>query len=235
MKKLTRRQQDFLSRFLDVYIEANESLHYTVVAKRLGISNVTAYEMLRLLEERGLVEAHFHLPEGDHGPGRSTVLFRPTAEAKRLMHEIAGKRDEENDWETIKTAILNQLKTGKLTGYESLLNNLLARISERRSPLVFTTEMITAVILTVAMLKDNAVASGLKERLQRIGLPGEISLSALAGIGSVLSLAERANRQVANFLINESEKYQTMLVQMSEDNRRRLCEFAREAAKIITE
>jgi hypothetical protein len=233
MKKITRRQQDFLKRFLDVYFEGSESLHYTVVAKRLGISNVTAYEMLRLLEERGLVETHFYLPEGEHGPGRATVLFRPTVEANRLFQEFVGKVNEENDWETTKEAILEQLQTGKMIGYESLLTNLLARISERRSPLIFTTEMVTAAILSVSMLKDDAVSSGMKERLQRIGLPGEISLSALAGFGSALSFAKRANRQVANFLINQSEKYQTMLVQMSEDNRRRISEFAREAARVI--
>lgn len=235
MKKLTRRQQEFLKRFLDVYFEASEPLHYTVIAKRLGISNVTAYEMLRLLEERGLVETRFYLPEGVHGPGRATVLFRPTSEADQLLRKIVEKSSEEKDWEATKDAILKQLETEKLDGYETLLTNLLGRISDRRSPLIFTTEMVTAVILSVAMLKDNAVASGLKERLQRIGLPGEISLSALAGIGSALALAERANRQFANFLIQESEKYQTMLVQMGEDNRRRISEFARQVAKIISE
>ena len=196
MKKLTRRQQDFLKRFLDVYLEGSESLHYTVVAKRLGISNVTAYEMLRLLEERGLVEAHFYLPEGEHGPGRSTVLFRPTAEANRIFQEFTRKISEETDWESTREAILEQLQTGKLNGYEFLFTNLLARISERRSPLTFTTEMVTAVILSVSMLKDDAVSGGIKERLQRIGLPGEISLSALAGIGSALSFAERAEPPV---------------------------------------
>ncbi|MBN1537534.1 MAG: hypothetical protein JW908_12425 [Anaerolineales bacterium] len=233
MKKLTRRQQEFLKRFLDAYVETSESLHYTTIAKLLGISNVTAYEMLRLLEERGLVEAHFYLPEGDHGPGRSTVRFRPTAEANRILQEVTIKRSEESDWERAKEDLINQLETGDTSDYESLLTNLLARISDRRSPLIFTTEMVTAVILSVATLKDNAAAIGLKERLQNIGLPGEISLSALAGIGSALSLAERTNRHVANFLINESERYQTMLVQMSEDNRRRLSEFARQVAKII--
>jgi hypothetical protein len=233
MKKLTRRQQDFLKRFLDGYFEGSEAMHYTVVAKRLGISNVTAYEMLRLLEERGLVETQFYLPEGEHGPGRSTVLFRPTAEANRLLHEFIGKAREEKDWESNKEAILKQLETGKLSGYESLLTNLLARVSEHRSPLIFMTEMVTAVMLSVAMLKDNAMSSGMKERLQHTGLPGEISLSALAGIGSALSMAERANRQLTNFLIGESERYQATLVQMSEDNRRRLSEFAREVAKII--
>jgi DNA-binding PadR family transcriptional regulator len=233
MKKLTRRQQEFLNRFLDAYFEENESLHYTTIAKRLGISNVTAYEMLRLLEERGLVEAHCYLPEGEHGPGRSSVLFSPSAEGKRLMQELAGKSREENDWEKAKEALLKQLEMRNSSDYESLLTNLLARISERRSPLIFSTEMVTAAILSVAMIKENPVAIGLKERLQHIGLPGEISLSALAGIGSALSMAERANRQIANFLINESERYQAMLLQMSEDNRRRLSEFAREVAKII--
>jgi len=233
MKKLTRRQQEFLNRFLDAYFEESASLHYTEIAKRLGISNVTAYEMLRLLEERGLVEAHFYLPEGEHGPGRSTVLYRPSAEGKRLMDELAGKSRDERDWESAKETLLKQLENRKPSEYESLLTKLLGRISERCSPLIFTTEMVTAVILSVAMLKDNAVAMGIKERLQHIGLPGEISLSALAGFGSALSMAERANRQVANFLITESERYQSMLVQMSDDNRRRLSEFAREAAKII--
>ncbi|HID63423.1 MAG TPA: Lrp/AsnC family transcriptional regulator, partial [Anaerolineae bacterium] len=35
--KLTGRQKMFLSRFLDLYREAEEPLHYTVVAERLGV------------------------------------------------------------------------------------------------------------------------------------------------------------------------------------------------------
>ena len=48
-KKLTHRQQQFLGQFLDIYREMEHSVHYVVVAKRLGLSHVTAYEMLRLL------------------------------------------------------------------------------------------------------------------------------------------------------------------------------------------
>ena len=48
--KLTRRQHQFLSQFLDFYHEVEQPIHYPDLADRLGIGNVTAYEMLRLLE-----------------------------------------------------------------------------------------------------------------------------------------------------------------------------------------
>ena len=82
-------------------------------------------------------------------------------------------------------------------------------------------------------MTDSAESSDLARRLQRIGLPGEIGLGALAGIGASLSLMERANRRAAKFLLSQSGKYQTELSGMGEENRRRMSDFAREAAKII--
>lgn len=49
--KLTGRQREFLGKFLDLYQEARQPLHYPVVAERLGVSPMTAYDMFRLLEE----------------------------------------------------------------------------------------------------------------------------------------------------------------------------------------
>ena len=70
MKKLTRRQQQFLSKFLDLYGKKRESLHYTALAEYIGVGKISAYEMLRLLEEHGLVEAEYELPANQRGPGR---------------------------------------------------------------------------------------------------------------------------------------------------------------------
>jgi len=68
--KLTGRQKVFLSKFLDLYGEAEGPLHYTTVAERLGVSKITAYDMLRILEEKGLVASEYVLPVKGHGPGR---------------------------------------------------------------------------------------------------------------------------------------------------------------------
>jgi hypothetical protein len=95
------------------------------------------------------------------------------------------------------------------------------------------TEMITATILTVASIQKTAEDKGLIDRLQRIGLPGEIGLSALAGISSALSLVENVNLSLSTFLLNHSVKYQEMLTQLSEEKRNQLSDFAREVTKIV--
>ncbi len=232
-KKLTRRQHQFLSQFLDMYQEIDKPIHYVDLAKHLDIGKVTAYEMLRLLEKRGLVKSEFHLSSGDRGPGRSTVLFRPTQKTIQLINQLSGGTADSEAWELAKVRILLQLHEGKVEGYESLLNDLLARISERRSPLIFMTEMITAAILTIAAIQEEAEDKGLIDRLRRIGLPGEIGLSALAGMSIALSMVENANLSLSTFLLEHSDKYQEMLTQLSEEKRNQLSDFAREVTKIV--
>ena len=232
-KKLTRRQHQFLSQFLDMYQEIDKPIHYVALAKRLDIGNVTAYEMLRLLEKRELVKSEFHLPPGDRGPGRSTVLFRPTQKTIQLINEISDGTADSEDWESAKSRILQKLHEGEVEGYESLLNDLLARTSARRSPLIFMTEMITATILTVASIHIEAEDKGLIDRLQKIGLPGEIGLSALAGISSALSMVENVNLSISTFLLEQSGKYQEQLKSLSEEKRNQLSAFAREVSKIV--
>jgi len=232
-KKLTRRQKQFLSQFLDMYQEMDEPIHYVALAKRLDIGNVTAYEMLRLLEKRGLVEMDYHLSSGDRGPGRSTVLFQPTQAAINLFKILSGDAEDTEDWELVKQRILQQLNEGKAGGYEALLNDLLVRIPERRSSLIFITEMITATLLTVVSTQKTIENKGLVDRLRRIGRPGEIGLSALAGISATLSLVENVQLDLATSLLEQSGKYQEKLIEIGEEKRNQLSGFAREVARIV--
>jgi len=235
MLQLTRRQQEFLGRFLDIYRELDGPIHYVEVARRLGIGRVTAYEMLRLLEERGLVRSEFHLPEGKRGPGRAIVLFSPTPKAEQVLRELAEGAADQEDWEQIKAHVLDQLRRGKAAGYESLLNDLLARLPERNTPLLYMAEMTTAFLLALRTYLEGSRGQVIKERLKRIGLPGEIGLSALAGMGMVISLMEHVNRRIATFLLGESERYQRLCAELTDENRRRLRNPAQEVYRIIQE
>lgn len=232
-KKLTRRQRQFLSEFLDYYQEYNDSIHYTELATQLGIGKVTAYEMLRLLEKHELVESEYYLPEGARGPGRASVRFRPTKQASHLLEDVSGKEGDLEVWKARKEHILQELHAGRVGGYEELLDELLVRISDQRSPLIYVTEMITATILTVSLMKKSSEENGLLNQLRRIGLPGELGLSALAGIGSALSLAENINIKLSTFLLEQGGRYQGMIKELSEDNRKRLLEYTREIARIV--
>lgn len=229
--KLTRRQQEFLSQFLDVCRDMDQPIHYGTLAKKLGIGKVTAYEMLRLLEARGLVQAEYQLPESDRGPGRSSVVFSPTQAAHRLLAPLTNTENQKI-WEHAKQDLLEQLREGGVGGYESLLADLVAKIPSRRAPMIYLTEMVTATILMVESLRDSSKPNQLLKRLRRIGQPDEIDLNGLPGMGAAVSMFEQANK-AAGFLLEHSGKFQTRLAEIGEENRRRLSDFAREVADIL--
>ena len=73
--KLTRRQQEFINNLIDLSGEESGPIHYSVLADRLGVSPFTAYDMLCLLEKKGMVTSEYQLAAGKDGPGRAERLF----------------------------------------------------------------------------------------------------------------------------------------------------------------
>lgn len=136
MKKLTRRQQQFLGKVLDLYTQEQQPLHYAALAEYIGVSKVSAYEMLRLLEEHGLIEAEYQLPENLRGPGRASVVFRPTLLASQELARLAGGDVNQQEWAAIKAHILKELEAGRVKDYDALLEELLARIPEQHSSVI---------------------------------------------------------------------------------------------------
>jgi DNA-binding MarR family transcriptional regulator len=229
--KLTGRQQAFLNDFLDLYQEKEDSLHYTAVAGRLGIGRITAYDMLRLLEEKGLVTSEYIMPSS--GPGRSTIVFRPTEQGEALMRQLAGETWDGGEWETVKVRIVQALQAGPGEDYEPLLEDILARLPERKTPLIYTAEMVTAIILSLYQLKEQVPTSQLWERLRDLGLPEEVGLNALGGVAMGLSLVEQANRRLTLKLLSYTRQYQDYLADLSAESRRRLSEFTDEVMRIV--
>ncbi|MEW6231409.1 MAG: helix-turn-helix domain-containing protein [Chloroflexota bacterium] len=229
--KLTGRQREFLGKFLDLYQEARQPLHYSAVAERLGVSPMTAYDMLRLLEERGLVTSKYVLPET--GPGRSNIVFSPTGKAPTVIARWAGEDWDREGWVAVKERILQALREGRGTDYRGLLDQILLRIPERKSPMLYATEMITAVLLNLHQLREEARTSSPLESLRALGLPGELGLNALAGLTLGLTFVERANRRITSLLLSYSRKYQAHLARLSTENKERLSDFTQEVMRLI--
>jgi len=114
-----------------------------------------------------------------------------------------------------------------------LLNDLLVRIPEYRSPLIFLTEMVTAIMLALTPIKKAVKDKGILDRLSRIGLPGEVGLIGLAGFGAALYLVEDVNTNLATTLLEHSGKCQEMLTQLSEEKKKLLIYFTRNIIKIV--
>jgi predicted transcriptional regulator len=233
MGRLTRRQREFLRKLIDLHRETSKSVHYSALAKQIGVGNVTAYEMLRLLEERGLVQSEYYRPEKARGPGRTSVTFRPTRQAEEALDSPARWQLNPKDWEAIKARILERLKATKPAGYETFLEELPTRLQNHRTPLAYLADMVAAIMIGLDSLKADVEARGLRGLLSSIGLPGELGLSALAGLGVGLSLVERFNKRLADSFLEHMQRYQTMLSELSAENRRRLAQFTQEVLDIV--
>ncbi len=232
--KLTGRQRAFLSEFLDIYWELGHNpLRYAQVAERLGVSEITAYDMLRVLEKRGLVMSEYVVPGKGSGPGRSTIVFSPTPEAHALLNELSNGLDDIEDWETRKTHILQKLATRQVGDYEDLLDEVLARLPASESPLLFVTEMITAVLLALQLTQKDFASSRVAERLQAVGFPGELGLNALTGLAVALSFTEQANRRLITVLLTQTKRYPGMLARLTGAGREHLHQFIQEALQTI--
>ena len=218
--KLSSRQRDFLSRLLDLYREAEAPVHYTDVARALDVSPVTAYEMLRLLEEKGLLRSEAVRPQGRRG--RSVVVFSPTEKATALLDDLTAGSLGEREWEESKANILQALEGGD---YHDLLDQLLLRIPQRKSPLLFAADMVTATILVFYELRDTATAKKIFPTLRWFGPPGWAVLYSLAGLSLALSLVEKANRRATSLLLSYSQQFQELLDNLTGGEKTRLSEF----------
>jgi predicted ArsR family transcriptional regulator len=232
-ERLTRRQQEFLRTLIELYQQNDEAIHYSVVAEHLDVGRVSAYEMLRLLERRGLALREFQRSEDERGPGRSPVSFRPTPQAKAVLAEQSASGRISEEWLKVKAQIIEKLKRDDGRSYEDFLKELLDRLPRRRSTDVYMAEMITALVLGLHSLREFAEARHLRNMLGRIGLPGELDLAAIPGLSAGLSLVEHFNKQVSFALLNQASKYQTLLSELSAEKQRLLAEFTREVVRIV--
>jgi DNA-binding MarR family transcriptional regulator len=229
--KLTGRQREFLSRFLDLYRGTKQPIHYTQLAEKVGVSKLTAYDMLRLLEERGLVASEYALPRGG-GPGRSSIVFYPTTKAVEAMARVSPEDWDRTEWERAKERILQALDERR-GAYQNLLDEIVLRIPKRKSPMLYITEMITAIFLQLHQLRDDLKVNGIFPDLHLVGLPDELGLNALPGLTLGLTLVEKANRRVTTLLLSYTQKYQDHLARLSAENKKRLSDFAQEVMNIV--
>ena len=228
--ELTNRQRAFLERLLDVYYGHRQlSVHYTTLARALGVANSTAYEMLKLLEQKGYVSSEYRLPDRRSAGGRSQVLFRPTMRALRVFRHLAGEDIRNREWEGIKEEVLARLCAEGLPEDKELLSELLTAIPQSADPLPYCGRVIAASLLSMR--------GHVADRLQQFAIFREIvtgdksaldALDLLPGfaVGFASALSGGSVRLTA--LAEYAKRYQKYLLQMDDETRVRLVRFSRE-------
>ncbi len=230
--ELTFRQKVFLSKFLDDYHKGQGPVHYSAVAKRLGINNSSAYDMLRLLEKKRMVTSEYGIPKANSGPGRSNIYFAPTAEAEEIISQLAGDINEQDDWENVKARILTNLSNGKADNYQEVLDELLARMPEPRSPLVRCAEIMTALLVNLRGAKQELTKPSSLDNILKAPA-NKLRMSLLAGLVLGLSHANQRVRSLLGIYEGYAEKYEALLKELSRDNLLKLHQFTRDVWEIL--
>jgi DNA-binding Lrp family transcriptional regulator len=221
--RLTQRQNDFIGKLLELYQESATPIHYSEIANRLGVSDITAYDMLRLLEEKGLVSSHYELPAKKAGPGRSKITFLPTPRAHHLMGDLVDDALREG-WESIKERLLAKFAESDIEA-EELAQEVLARIPpEGRDPLHYCVEIMTIIALR---LRSSSGRSLLLEFLPNI-LPSSdeasrVNLNLLGGFAmGVLAHENRDDPVWGRELLEHVKHYLTCVTDMDAKENQKL-------------
>ena len=225
--KLTFRQEAFLSNILDVYREMQKPIHYSAVAERMGLSNSTAYDMLRLLEQKGMVSRMYATPKVTKGPGRSTILFVPTAQANDLFADLAIGFDDKTEWEGVKAHIISRLRKGEAHEYDDLLHQLLTLIPEARSPRVRCAEIMTAFLITLRQTKYGFDRQSLLNKLLQ-ARGNRPTMNLLAGLTLGLCLTSRIGHRYLSTFREHIDEYETSLQQLNQKKLTQLHQFTRD-------
>jgi len=214
--KLTRRQEDFVNKLLDLYREMEGPIHYSVLAERLGVSPFTAYDMLRLLEEKGLVSSEYYLPSDKSGPGRTERVFFPTSQAqdfsRKLENEVGGE-----DWEIIKQRILDRIRKGEIRNRE-LAEEMLARIpSGGEGQLRYCIEVMTVISLRLRSSSGRRVLMlYLSEVLPEQKPASRTNLCLLGGFAlGLLANEDAGDYEWEHQLLNHVQSYLDVVAKLS--------------------
>jgi len=207
--KLTLRQRDFLKKFLELYREDQRPLHYSFIARKLGIAKVTAYEMLCALEKVGLVSREYH-PQKK--PGRSTVKFLPSPEA--LGFKTLGK-----EWEDVRSLISKIAEKGANYDPEKLKEELLRELPEDPSPLLFMASLTAITLLAFMEAFRKGKVAELSSLFKALRSPGAIT-------GFIVGLALARGFSV--------EMIRQSLADLSAEAHQALADFAKELIQILT-
>ena len=221
--KLTRRQEIFIDNLLDLYRELNGPIHYTILAERVGVSPFTAYDMLRLLEEKGLVASEYRVANNKPIPGRSEVLFWPTERAHDLWLELTGD-PKTGEWEGVKKRALDRVRDGEL---RELAEEMMARLPPSGPAILrYCVEVMSIIILRLG--RDSSrrlLAEHLPQILEKQGAVTRSGLLLLGGFAlGLLAKESGGDPDWSGELLTHVQRYQTLILEMEPRMCRRLGE-----------
>lgn len=226
MLKLTPRQQAFLDQLFELYQDLQGPVHYSIVADKLGVNKFSAYDMLKVLEDKGVAASSYVLSDEQTGPGRSQVVFYPTNKAAQFLTQLRDEVRQNGDWQSVKRRVLGQLQEVNQGNSVDVLRDALANLTDSTNPLNYGAYMISVLLLNIARLRKAEILPA----LDTLAAPGQVGLGTLVGLSLASTLTHSSDdSSLTEKLLVHTKNFQAQLSEMSDDSISKLSAFLNDA------
>jgi DNA-binding MarR family transcriptional regulator len=221
---LTGRRKQFLQKLIDLYKKTNVPVHYKTLAKALGVSKWTAYDMLKELEKLGYLARDYAVNPGE--TGRSQIVFRPTAKAASLFEQIRADVINPEEWRQIKTKVLAFLNSLKSCSLSDAIQKVLEEIPKAQVRIAFCAYIIG--LLLVYLHKLGGRTESMIKSLVQSAPTNEMRMTIF--VGTVLgTIIQKMNHEIGIEATNLVGRYLKSITDLSEHERGMLSDFLTEA------
>jgi DNA-binding MarR family transcriptional regulator len=234
MLKLTPRQQMFLDKLFELYRNKGP-VHYSEVATEVGVNKFSAYDMLKVLEEKGVAASDYVLNDEQNGPGRSQVVFYPTHKAAQFLTQLREEMLYNADWQTVKESILKRLEDARQSKPVDAMRESLSNLPDTKVPLNYCAEMISVLMLNMERVRGYNLRPALDTMIK-----GRVGLGALVGLSLASTMTtdtedtdDVENATLTEKLLAHSTRFQTQLADMSEESIAKLSSFVNDAMNVL--
>jgi hypothetical protein len=224
--KLTPRQQTFLDNLFELYREFKGPVHYSVVADKLGVNKFSAYDMLKVLEKKGVAASDYILNDDQAGPGRSQVVFYPTHKAAQFLTQLRDEMRYNSDWQRFKEGVLRRLTETRQANPTDAIREALSNLPDPKVPMNYCAAMISVLLLNMERFRSH----NLTPLLEALSGKGQIGLATLAGLSLGSALTDDDDDQsLTEKLMAHTQRFQNQLAELSDESVSKLSAFLNDA------
>lgn len=154
--RLSPRRYAFLETLFRMARACGGPVHYADLAREMGVSRWTAYDMMRELAKDGLVAAVYARSDPGY-PGRSQVLFLTTEKGARLIESRAEISSTTEEWSKLKQRMLSKFGVAleQKKGFEFFRKELASNSSA-----LFCAAVVAALIVEARRVGLDLVLAG---------------------------------------------------------------------------
>ena len=229
--KLTKRRKEFLLTTIDLFHKTESPVHYSDVGKKLNVSKWTAYDVMKLMENHGLIKSVYSVSSKDRFPGRSSIMFYPLSSAYEVLGIPESKIVETKEWLELRDNLLERIRMEKENNYHSLIEEIQKELKDIEIPLLYGAYVIVLLLSIIAVFSQGNLEN--IKTIMLLSAKAEIKL--LLFVGTSLAYIFKKDMDIKHRIKKDVpfEQLQDYFDNVSSHEQKLLAEFLDEAITAI--